>query len=247
MKVLGIDTATSTASIALIENGRILAEEQYPPRSEGIPPEDRPKSNYTEILLPLIAAVLRRAGAATLVDLGGIAASIGPGSFTGVRIGLGTVKGLVYGTAVPTVGISTLHANAARIKEFDGIIGSLLDARKNEVYAAFFRKAGNSLKRMTEDMLIPANRILETVASLDQTGPCLFIGDGATAHRGLLQNSPSLSAGIASEDGLLSLAASAALIGEGLFANNAACSVADLAPVYLRRPECESGGKHSHN
>jgi tRNA threonylcarbamoyl adenosine modification protein YeaZ len=84
-------------------------------------------------------------------EIAGIAVSIGPGSFTGVRIGLSTVKGLAYGADMPAVGISTLHAIAARVSGFDGIVCPILDARKRDVYAAIFRKQGNQLERLAAD------------------------------------------------------------------------------------------------
>ena len=96
-------------------------------------------SNHAEILLPLIQTLFETTGV-TVQQLSGIAVSIGPGSFTGLRIGLATAKGLAYESGVPLVGVSTLHANAARVRRGDALIGSMLDARKSEVYVALFRR-----------------------------------------------------------------------------------------------------------
>jgi len=161
MRILGVDTATSTASVALIEDGRLVAEEVHSSRGSANQSQTvNSRANHAEIILPLIEAALRKA-AASLRDLSGLAVSIGPGSFTGLRIGLSTVKGLAYGLDIPVVGISTLLANAARVNDFDGLICSFLDARKKEVYAALFRRNGDALTRLTEDRVAGASEVIE--------------------------------------------------------------------------------------
>ncbi|HET8564449.1 MAG TPA: tRNA (adenosine(37)-N6)-threonylcarbamoyltransferase complex dimerization subunit type 1 TsaB, partial [Candidatus Binatia bacterium] len=114
MRILGIDTASTNASAALLEDGRVIADEirldDVASRYAG----RMPAPHHAEIILPLIDAVLRKGGT-SIEEISGIAVSIGPGSFTGLRIGLSTVKGLAYGCAVPVVGVSTLLANAARV------------------------------------------------------------------------------------------------------------------------------------
>src|SRR4051812_24827106 len=109
MRVLGINTATAVASVALLDQGELIAEQVYP-EAECAPRQGwHANRNHAEIIIPLIESVLLQAHVG-LSDLDGIAVSIGPGSFTGVRIGLSIVKGLVYGCDLPVVGISTLHA-----------------------------------------------------------------------------------------------------------------------------------------
>ena len=237
MRILGLDTSTSVASVAISEDGRIVAEDSYPRkgRTEG----SRAKSNHAEIILPLIDSVLRRAGIG-LSDVAGIAVSIGPGSFTGIRIALSTVKGLAYGTGIPAVGISTLQAIAARVAGFEGVVCPILDARKGEVYAAVFCKHGNQLERLTEDALMPVLSFLEELRRLEKTVPFLFIGDGVTAYRPLLQQVSGLQTYIADEAAMPSVAAAIALLSERQFTDQRAVRLEDLAPVYLRRPDCES-------
>jgi tRNA threonylcarbamoyladenosine biosynthesis protein TsaB len=175
-----------------------------------------------------------------LTDVAGIAVSIGPGSFTGVRIGLSTVKGLAYGTDIPAIGISTLQAIAARVAGFEGMVCPVLDARKGEVYGAIFRKHGNQLERLTEDALMPIPSFLEELRGLEKKTPCLFIGGGVTAYRPLLQQMSGLQTYIADEPGMPSVAAAISLLSERQFTDQRAVRLEDLAPVYLRRPECES-------
>jgi tRNA threonylcarbamoyladenosine biosynthesis protein TsaB len=237
MRILGLDTSTSVASVAITEDGQIVAEDFYP--RQGAAERSVSKSNHAEIILPLIDSVLRRAGMG-LSEVTGIAVSIGPGSFTGVRIGLSTVKGLAYGTGMPAAGISTLQAIAARVTGFEGIVCPILDARKGEVYASVFRKHGNQLERLTEDALMPILSFLRELGGLGKTARCLFIGDGVAAYGSLLQRAADLQSFFAEEEGTPSLAASIALLSECQFIHDRSVRLEDLAPVYLRRPDCES-------
>jgi tRNA threonylcarbamoyladenosine biosynthesis protein TsaB len=238
MRILGVDTSTSTASIAILENSQIVAEDYYPrERRVG---RSGPIANHSEIILPLVDSVLKRAGIG-LPDIAGIAVSVGPGSFTGIRIGLSTVKGLAYGTEVPAFGISTLQAIAARVTHFEGVVCSLLDARKNDAYSALFRKDGNQLERLSEDEIVPIRHVLERLGRIGE--PCLFIGDGLTVYRALIEQSSDLQAHIADEESMTSVAASVARLSESRFLKNGTAPVVDLVPIYLRRPECESRRK----
>ena len=235
MRILGVDTSTSTASTAIVENGQIVAEDFYPRE----PPVNRsgPIANHSEIILPLVDSVLKRAGIG-LPEIAGIGVSVGPGSFTGIRIGLSTVKGLAYGTDIPAFGISTLQAIAARLTNLEGLVCSLLDARKNEVYSALFRRYGNQLERLTEDEIVPVRHVLEGLRRIGES--CSIIGDGVTVYRTLIEQSPDLRAHIADEASMITVAASVARLSENQFLNNRAAPIADLVPIYLRRQECES-------
>src|SRR5512142_60674 len=173
MRVLGIDTATSCASVTLIDNGEVLADERYPRTSSSFPNSSQPRSCHAAVLLSLIESVLRRSGRA-LGEIEGMAVSIGPGSFTGLRIGLSTVKGLAYGWNCPVGGISTLEANAARAADFDGVICSVLDARRNEVYAAFYRCHAGAFFRLTEDTVAPISTVKCWARELSDGTSCLF-------------------------------------------------------------------------
>lgn len=237
MKILGLDTSIAVASVAISEDGRIVAEDFYP--RQGMAERSGNKSNHAEIILPLINSVLQRAGT-ELNNVAGIAASIGPGSFTGVRIGLSTVKGLAYGTGMPAVGISTLQAIAARVAGFEGMVCPILDARKGEVYASIFRKDGDHLERLTADALMPILSFFKELRGVGKTAPCLFIGDGVTACGPLLQQAADLQIYFAEEDAMPSLAASIALLSERQLSDHRSVRLEDLAPIYLRRPDCES-------
>lgn len=128
MKILAFDTSTFAASAAVVDGGTVLAESSVLQRA-----------GHSERLLPLVDEVLARAG----LPLGAIdrlAAGLGPGSFTGVRLGLATAKGLQLATGIPLVGVSSLDALAASAWGVEGPLVAALDARRDEVYAALFRQ-----------------------------------------------------------------------------------------------------------
>jgi tRNA threonylcarbamoyladenosine biosynthesis protein TsaB len=189
--------------------------------------------------LPLIEAVLS-AASASLQNLSGLAVSIGPGSFTGLRIGVSTVKGLAYGLGIPVVGVSTLLANAARVNDFDGLICSLLDARKGEVYAALFRRNGTALTRLTEDQ---AEGIADVTAELiwkfNGAESCLFIGDGSTAYATSLIDALGDRAILRSGDSSPSMASAVACLAAKRLKAGGEYNLGSLAPVYLRPSEAE--------
>jgi tRNA threonylcarbamoyladenosine biosynthesis protein TsaB len=228
MRILGIDTATSNASTALLEDGAVIADEI----------RLQPKVGHAEIILPLVQSVFAKARA-SLSDLDGIAVSIGPGSFTGLRIGLSTVKGLAYGGRLPVVGISTLLANATRVAAFDGLICSMLDARKKEVYASFFRRTSGSLTRLTEDTIAPIHAVIDQARDLAGGGSTLFIGEGAKVYGNALVSSLGAEVRFCSGDGYPSLAAAVARIGEQRLLHSEGDFLGSMVPVYLRLSEAE--------
>ena len=238
MRILGIDTATPTASVALIEDQKILAEQihrQAKISSDRAAPP--PKGNHAEVLVALIRSVLGGASL-SLNELTGIAVTIGPGSFTGLRIALATVKGIAYEWGMPVVGVSTLHANAARVVD-DGLICSLLDARKHEVYAALFRRAGKALSRVSEDAILSVGSVSELLSHCGAIKPFL-IGAGAAAYEVQLKNSCAGAMRFSAGDEFGSVAAQAALLARQRFLAQATDDIGALAPLYLRPSEAES-------
>ena len=166
MFILGIDTATQIASVGITRGEEAIAEAST-----------RAASNHTETLLPLIADVLSQANV-SLRDIEGIGVSIGPGSFTGLRIALGTVKGLAYAMGQRVVGVPTLEALAHTVSDWEGLICPILDARKREVYAALFQRSRNGVFAT----VLPAQvSVLNTVLAQISV-PCLFLGDGVESY-----------------------------------------------------------------
>ncbi len=170
MKVLGLDTSTPQAAVALVDGDALLAEVRLPVRR-----------GEAERLLPAVDRLLGDARLA-LADLAGIGVALGPGSFTGLRIGLATVKGLALGTGLPVVGVPSLDALAWQVPWAAVPVVPLLDARRGEVYGARFEPDGSGgLRRATEDAALD----LPALARLVGEGPVLLVGPGADAWRDL--------------------------------------------------------------
>ena len=239
MRILGLDSATPAASVALVDDGQLVAEEFYDkPKKHCENASASAKGNHAEIVLPLIQSILDRAQF-SLNDLSGIAVSIGPGSFTGLRVALATVKGIAYEWGLPVVGISSLHANAARVTDADGFICSLLDARKREVYAALFFRAGESLTRLSEDKVLPVEGVIELLRGAGATN-CIIIGDGAKAYGNFLTSSLGAAVRMAAGAEYESVAAQVAKLSWGRFCAASSDDLGALVPLYLSLSEAQS-------
>jgi len=164
MVVLGIDTATTTASVGVRRHGIDCAEQSQETRS------------HAATLLDLIDRTLSDAEI-RMAEVDAVAVSLGPGSFTGLRVGLSTAKGLAYAVGAKLAGVSTLEALAWAVSDYEGEVVTLLDARKEEVYAARFRMAAGCCERIAPDELLPLEAVLEVMPPR-----CLVVGDADAAY-----------------------------------------------------------------
>ncbi len=165
MLFLGIDTSAKVCSVALINGQKVLFSKTL---SDGL--------THSETLLPLIKSAFETTGY-SVKDLAAIGISCGPGSFTGLRIGISTVKGLAIGDNIPCVSVSTLEALAFNGIEKEGaLVCALMDARRGEYYNAIFRVEDGKLSRVTEDRAIPGDLIFEEIKDCENL---LILGDGA--------------------------------------------------------------------
>ncbi len=163
--ILGIDSSAISAGCALCEGGKIIAEEFLNTRH-----------THSETLLPMISSMLKNAGI-SLSDLDKIAVSAGPGSFTGLRIGISTAKGLCDAVCKPCSAVSTLAAIAYNFVEIDGIICACMDARRNQVYNALFKSENGVITRICDDRAVSAAELSDELSRLD--GKVILAGDGA--------------------------------------------------------------------
>jgi len=171
MRVLGIDTSTSCGSIGLIEDEQILCEYSLVG-----------KASHSERVLKTIDRVLGDSGI-PIGDIDGLAISIGPGSFTGLRIGVSAVKGLAFATNIPVAGVSTLDALAQNVRYSPYLICPLLDARKGEVYSALYRNTEKGrLTKLAPEMAIKPVDLLERI-----DGKTLFLGNGVYPYGDLIR------------------------------------------------------------
>lgn len=172
MKILSIETATLAGGVALMEEAGLIAEYRL-----------HVEVRHSERLLLAIDRLLTDSGTA-VADLDAIAVSIGPGSFTGLRVGLSTAKGLAMGGRKPLVTIPTLEAMAWLFPYSNALIAPMLDARRQEVYWALFDMQEGGPVRLHPDAATSPEAMLEAIGRLDR--PVLFVGEGAEKYRELL-------------------------------------------------------------
>lgn len=226
MLVLGIDTATLVCGVALITPQRLLAEYTLQVRK-----------THSEQLLPLVAAMLRDAGL-TPAELGGVAVAAGPGSFTGVRIGVATARALGQALGLPLVAVSTLEALAAQLPHFPGLVSPILDARRQQVYNAVFRVPEDGLLRLREERAIPLPELLAELQAYGE--PVLFTGDAVPVYRELITEALSSQACFLPLEAGLSRAASVARLGLTRLMAGGGVPYQELLPLYVRRSEAET-------
>lgn len=171
MKILALDSTATSASVALCENGTPIAVYN---QKTGL--------THSETLLPMVCAVLQNAKC-TVDDVDMFAVSAGPGSFTGVRIGVSAIKGLAFGKNKICVGISTLDSLARNAAGMDGVFLAVpvMDARRNQLYNAVFEYDNGVMTRLCEDRLISAEDLQKELAGRDK--PVYFFGDGYAIDR----------------------------------------------------------------
>ena len=222
MKVLGIETSTMTGSVALMDEERLIVEYTL-----------NLKETHTSRLMPTIDRVIKDASL-TIKDLDGIAVSLGPGSFTGLRIGIATAKGLAQGLDIPVVGIPTLDGLAFNLFYCKDLISPILDARKGEVYYALYKNG----KRLSEYMACKPDRLLEKLGSRiqDPGSRIVFLGDGVEVHEDLIKRRLGRKAVFTPKTRRLPSAASIAELGLKKLKKGKNSELLTLKPIYIRAP-----------
>lgn len=225
MRILAIDTSASPVSAALTDNDELLGEFYLNIRT-----------THSQTLMPVIEALLKSAGM-SVKDIDVAAVNAGPGSFTGVRIGIATVKGLTMSLGIPCAQVSTLEAMAYQLPYSEGIACAVMDARCSQVYNALFRLNGEKPERITEDRAISIDELFNELKDIkDDT--VFLVGDGAVlchdSFSGRLDNIKLVPQNLRFQH-----AYGTARAARELADNNGLCSSDELMPVYLRLPQAE--------
>ena len=164
MKILALDSSATVATVALCDGERLLAEYTL---NNG--------NTHSETLLPMVGTILSAFGL-RVADIELFACTSGPGSFTGVRIGAATVKGLAFGMDTPCVGVSTPEAIAENLSHLKGLVCPVMNARRAQVYTALFRSNGERLERLMPDSALSIAELDERLSAYGE--PVAFCGDG---------------------------------------------------------------------
>ena len=224
MKILALETAAKAVSAAITEDGKVLASAF---QDTGL--------THSRTLMPLVELLLKNTGL-TPADMDAFAVSAGPGSFTGVRIGVSAAKGLAWAADKPCAAVSTLAALARNVAFLDGLIVCAMDARRQQVYNALFEAKDGALTRLTEDRAIALADLAEELRG--DPRPKTVLGDGGRMTYDFL-TAAGVPCRLAPAHLVKENAVSVALEAEALAQNGGLVTAQDLAPVYLRPPQAE--------
>lgn len=222
MRVLAFDTSTPVTAVAVMDGARVLA-------SDDAPDEGR----HGDVLLPRVQSVLERAQL-SLSQLQLLAVGIGPGSFTGLRIGLASAKGLAIATGLPLRGVCSLRALAAGVSARAELTVAALDAGKGELFAAVFAHAGGDLQeRLSPFRALPADAGAQLAAACAGAASIVVAGTGMRRHPELLAALGTRAQACEPEHDTPH-GQSVAQQGLALYRANGASDLASLEPLYLR-------------
>lgn len=224
MLILSFETSAKAASVALLENGKLLGESY---QNTGL--------THSQTLMVMAQQLLQDCGK-TVSDLQAVAVAEGPGSFTGVRIGVAAAKGLAWGAELPCYGVSTLEAMALSLGAWQGYVCPVMDARRNQVYNALFCVNCGKLERLREDRAIALEDLSRELAEL--AGPIFLVGDGSSlTYRTLSDTLPNLV--LPPEHRMHQRASGVALAAQQKIAAGLPGNGAALSPNYLRLSQAE--------
>ncbi len=227
MLVLGIDTSTLVCSAALAKENRIVGEFTL-----------QNKKTHSQRLMPLIASLMESCDL-NPGDLEGIAVSSGPGSFTGIRIGVVTARALSQALRIPLVGIPTLDVLASQFFYTEALVCPLLDARRGEVYTGVYRSTGGRMERVTENMTVPLQQLLDYLKEKTEE-KVIFLGDALDKYNDFLRETMGSRACFAPPSLRVNRGALTAQLGlDRICPETDRKNYLNLKPLYLRRSEAE--------
>ena len=225
MKILAFDSTAKVASVAVTEGDKALLSYSI---DNGL--------TQSELLLPMAETALRALGL-TFSDIGAYAVTVGPGSFTGVRIGVSLVKGLAFSKDVPCIPVSTLEALAESLSGIDGIIVPVMDARRAQVYTAVFNGSFEGVTRLTEDMAIAISDLYERLRAYGKK--VYLVGDGYDVAYKALSEMGLDTLAVTPAPLRLQNAASVGRVAARKLTAGEYTNDGSLSPVYLRMPQAE--------
>ena len=224
MKILAFETSAKAASVAIMDNGKLLGESY---QNTGL--------THSQTLMVMAEDLLKVCGL-TAKDVEAVAVAAGPGSFTGVRIGVAAAKGFAWGGELPCYGVSTLEAMARNLGVYRGYVVPAMDARRSQVYTSVFRAENGVLTRVEEDMAISLAELREKIKNF--TEPVFLVGDGANlCYNTLLEEVPALV--LPPEHRMHQRAAGVALVAQRMVDAGEPGNGAELTPNYLRLSQAE--------
>ena len=224
MLILAFETSAKAASTALLEDGRLLGESY---QNTGL--------THSQTLMVMAENLLKQCGK-TVADVNAVAVAAGPGSFTGVRIGVAAAKGFAWGGELPCYGVSTLEAMALSLGAYQGYVCPVMDARRSQVYNALYYVNQGQPNRITEDRAISLEQLKQELLALKE--PVFLVGDGSIlTYRTLSEEVPNLV--LPPEHRMHQRAVGVALLAAQKIAAGEPGDGAALTPNYLRLSQAE--------
>lgn len=224
MKILAIDTSATAASAALCDENKIIGEFFI-----------NTKLTHSRTLMPMVESLLANTNVQTS-DITAVAVNCGPGSFTGVRIGVAAAKGLAFADDLPCIEVSTLESLAYNVQSANGIICPVMDARCSQVYNALFKCDGVKPERLCEDRALSIVELSDELKGYNER--IILVGDGAElCYNTMKELLPNVE--LAPMTVRFHRASSTALIALEKFNNNEVLSAAEIMPMYLRLPQAQ--------
>ena len=227
MLILALDSTAQVGSVALCRDETLIAEYTL-----------NTGHTHSETLLPMVESVLKIAGY-TVDDVDLFVCTAGPGSFTGVRIGAATIKGIAFGKGKPCIGVSTPEALALNGLPLQGILCPAMNARRQQVYNAIFTSDGASLSRLCEDRALAITELGEELTEKYPGTPVYLMGDGASLVFHALQETLGDRLIILPERLLHQSGYNTAMVGLRLYREGVRSTDAELVPTYLRPSQAE--------
>ena len=224
MLILAFETSAKAGSVALLDDQKLLGESY---QNTGL--------THSQTLMVMAEDLLKQCGK-TVADVTAVAVAEGPGSFTGVRIGVAAAKGFAWGGQIPCCGVSTLEAMAESLGVYEGYVCACMDARRNQVYNGLFSVKNGVISRVTEDRAIALADLKTELGQLD--GPIFLVGDGAAlTHKTLSGEISNLV--LPPEHRVHQRATGVALLAAKKIAAGETCDGNALTPNYLRLSQAE--------
>ncbi|HEX9726856.1 MAG TPA: tRNA (adenosine(37)-N6)-threonylcarbamoyltransferase complex dimerization subunit type 1 TsaB [Vicinamibacteria bacterium] len=224
MRLLAVDTTSVLGSIAVLEGDTVRAREGF-----------ETPAGHAQRLLPEIDRILGSLGL-SLADIEAFAVAVGPGSFTGLRIGIASVEGLAFATGRPVVGVSTLDATASRYRARARLVAPLLDARREEIYGALFRIDGDVLETVVDPVCERPQAFLARLRGMSRE-PIVFAGDAVALYATLVRRVMGELADL--EESVVKLAEEVGRIGRKRLEEGEAAPLGGLRAQYLRLPDAQ--------
>lgn len=224
MTILAIDSSAKAASVCIANEEKIIGEFFI-----------NTSLTHSQTLMPMTERLLKNTKM-TIDEVDAIAVNAGPGSFTGVRIGVAAAKGLAFPKNLPCVSVSTLESMAYNLLGTDCVVCAVMDARCSQVYNAMFRIKGETVERLTDDRALSLSDLLLEFKQTDER--ILIVGDGAEITYDFLKNEAS-NAVLAPKNRRTQTASSVALAAFQKLFEGKTQTAAELMPVYLRLPQAQ--------